>query len=196
MPRKTPKVTKLLSQLSGKELLHLSKKKGLRIPDDWSKKKVVETLSVYVTESDVIEAVAEKTRAKTAEGRGYESKMRGEKLERKVSSILEEAGYECKVNVREPGVEFDIIGFKKGSLFKRDKWIFVECKNMPKVIPADFKKFIGNFEIFCRRKGLDKEEVEGVLYTTGVFDIQVKKDAGQFPNIKLKRIRLGEFSTR
>jgi hypothetical protein len=49
---------------------------------------------------------------------------------------------------------------------------------MPKVNPADFKKFIGNFEIFCRRKGLDKEEVEGVLYTTGVFDIQVKRMQG------------------
>ncbi|MCL7395772.1 MAG: hypothetical protein LZ161_06120 [Thaumarchaeota archaeon] len=83
MPRKTPKVTKLLSQLSGKELLHLSKKKGLRIPDDWSKKKVVETLSVYVTESDVIEAVAEKQGRRLPRGEVMSPKCVARKLREK-----------------------------------------------------------------------------------------------------------------
>lgn len=184
-------VTKLLSQLSRRELLDLSRKKGLRIPELWSKKKIVETLSVYVKESDVIEVVSQRSKAKTAEGRGYEAKMRGEKLERKVASMLEAEGYECKTNVRIPGAEFDVIGFKReGLVFKKDKWIFVECKNIPKVVPADFKKFLGNFEIFCRKKGLDKEETEGILYTTGVFDPLVKKEAKEFPNIRLKRIKI------
>ncbi|MEM3448182.1 MAG: hypothetical protein QXP38_04785 [Nitrososphaerota archaeon] len=76
--------------------------------------------------------VSQRARAKTAEGRGYEAKMRGEKLERKVASILEDEGYECKTNVRISGAEFDVIGFKK------DKWIFVGCKNTPKVILQNF----------------------------------------------------------
>lgn len=191
MPRKTPTVKKLLSQLSKKELLNLAKREKLReIPKSWSKGKIVDALSLYVTASDVTKSVSKKSRAKTAEGRGYEARERGAKLEKKVASLLRNRGYKCKTNVRTPGAEFDVIAVKEGGWFSNDEWIFAECKNKPKVVPADFKKFLGNFRIFCAKRKLAEEEVEGVFYTTGVFDPLVKKQAREFPNIKLKRVRI------
>lgn len=189
MPRSSTNVKKLLSQLNKKELLSLSKKKKLRIPEKWQKSKIVDTLSVYVTATEVIRAMGKKSKAKTKEGRGYEAQLRGQQLERKVANIFRKKGYEVKVNVRSKGAEFDVIGKKEGGWLSNDEWIFVECKNKPKVIPSDLKKYIGNFKIFCKRRHLDEEEVEGYFYTTGVFDPIVVSQARQFPNIKLKRIR-------
>jgi hypothetical protein len=91
--------------------------------------------------------------------------------------------------VRDKGAEFDVIGKKEGGWLSNDKWVFVECKNRPKVTPADFKKFLGNFGIFCRTRKLDDAEVEGFLYTTGVFEPICASQARQFPNIRLKRIK-------
>jgi IS1 family transposase len=191
MPRRTPKVKKLLSQLSKKELLTLAKIKKLHeIPKSWSKGKIVDALCLYISTSDVTKLVSKKSKAKTAEGRGYEARERGAKLERKVASQLRNRGYKCKTNVRIPGAEFDVIAVKEGGWFSNDEWIFAECKNKPKVVPADFKKFLGNFRIFCRKRKLDEEEVEGIFYTTGIFDPLVKKQAREFSNVKLKRVRI------
>jgi Holliday junction resolvase-like predicted endonuclease len=121
---------------------------------------------------------------------GYKVRELGEKLERKVVSLLTSKGYKCEKNVRRRGAEFDVICFKKGGIFSDDEWIFVECKNKEKVIPADFKKFLGNFEIFCSEEKLDKNKVEGIRDTTGVFDPEVKRQAREISNIKLKRIKL------
>lgn len=180
-------VKKLLSQLNKKELLSLSKKKKLRIPEKWLKSKIVDTLSVSVTAKEVISAMGKKSKAKTKEGMGYEAQLRGQKLERKVANIFRKKGYEVEVNVRSKGAEFDVIGKKKGGWLSDDEWIFVECKNKPKVISSDFKKFIGNFRIFCKRKRIDEKEVEGYFYTTGVFDPTVVSQARQFSKIKLRR---------
>lgn len=189
MPRRSSTVKKLLSQLNKKELLSLAKKKKLRVPQKWQKAKIVDTLSVYLTASQVTRAVGTKSRAKTREAKGYEAQLKGQKLERKVASIFRRKGFEVKVNVRSKGAEFDVIGQKEGGWFSNDEWVFVECKNKAKVIPSDFKKFIGNFRIFCRKRHLDEEEVEGYFYTTGVFDPTVMSQARQFSNIKLKRIK-------
>jgi len=191
MPRRSPTIKKYLSQLKKKELLNLAKKKKLRnIPEKWSKAKIVDALTLYVTVSDVTKLVSKKSKAKTAEGKGYEARERGAKLERKIANQLRNRGYKCKTNVRTKGAEFDIIAKKEGGWLSSDQWIFGECKNKPKVVPSDFKKFIGNFGIFCRKRKLDEEEVEGILYTTGLFDPLAKTQAREFPNIKLKRVRL------
>ena len=107
-----------------------------------------------------------------------------------MASQLRNRGYKCKANVTIPGAEFDVIAKKEGGWFSSDEWIFAECKNKPKVVPVDFKKFLGNFRIFCAKRKVAEEEVEGVFYTTGVFDPIVKKQAREFPNIKLKRVRI------
>ncbi|MGQ9460774.1 MAG: hypothetical protein ACUVRA_06050 [Candidatus Bathyarchaeaceae archaeon] len=132
--------------------------------------------------------MSKKSEAKTAEGKGYEARERGAKLEQKIANELRNRGYKCKTNVRIKGAEFDIIAKKEGGWFGSDKWIFAECKNKPKVVPLDFKKFLGNFGIFCRQRKLDEEEVEGILCTTGIFDPLVKTQAKEFPNVKLKRV--------
>ena len=191
MPRRLPTVKKYLSQLKKKELLNLAKKRKLRnIPEKWSKAKIVDSLSLYVTVSDVTGMVSTKSRAKTAEGKGYEARERGAKLEQKIADQLRNRGYKCKTNVRTEGAEFDVIAMKEGGWFSSDEWIFAECKNKPKVVPLDFKKFLGNFRIFCKKRRLDEEEVEGIVYTTGIFDPLVKTQAREFPNIKLKRVRI------
>lgn len=189
MPRSSTKAKKILSQLNKKELLNLAKKKKLRIPEKWQKSKIVDTLSVYITATEVTRAMGKKSKAKTKEARGYEAQLKGQKLEKKVADIFRKKGYEVKVNIRTKGAEFDVIGKKEGGFFSSDEWIFVECKNKPKVIPSDFKKFIGNFRIFCKKRHLDEEEVEGYFYTTGVFEPIVISQARQFSNVKLKRIR-------
>ncbi len=191
MPRLSSNVKKFLTQLSKKELLSLAEKKKLRIPKKWQKPKIVDALSVYVTATEVTRAMGKKSKTKTKEARGYEAQLRGQKLERKVANSFRKKGYEVKVNVRLKGAEFDIIGKKEGGWFSNDEWVFAECKNKPKVIPSDFKKFIGNFRIFCKKRKLDEEEVEGYFYTTGVFDPTIVSQARQFSNIKLKRIRGG-----
>lgn len=189
MPRRSPTVKKFLMQLSKKELLNLAKKKKLKVPEKWQKAKIVDTLAVYVTATDVTSAVGKKSKAKTKEAKGFEAQLKGQKLEKKVADTFRRRGYEVKVNVRIKGAEFDVIAKKEGGWLSSDKWIFAECKNKPKVIPSDFKKFIGNFGIFCKKRKLEEEEVEGYFYTTGVFDPTVVTHARQFSNVKLKRIR-------
>lgn len=189
MPRSSTTVKKLLTQLTKKELLSLAKKKKLRIPEKWQKRKIVDTLSVYFTATELTRMIGRKPKAKTKEAKGYEAQLKAQKLERKVADIFRKKGYKVKVNVRTKGAEFDVIGKKEGGWFSSDEWIFVECKNKPKVIPSDFKKFLGNFRIFCKKRRLDEEEVKGFFYTTGIFDPTVITQARKFPNIKLKRIR-------
>jgi hypothetical protein len=87
------------------------------------------------------------------------------------------------------GMEIDVYGCKEGGIFSSDEYIIVECKNKTKVTPEDLKKFIGNMSIFVRRRDLDEEHVQGYLYTTGVFDKDVKNQA-RVSNIQLKRVKL------
>lgn len=189
MPSRSPTVKKFLQQLNKKELLNLAKKKKLKVPNKWQKSKIVDALSVYVSSSEVTRAMSKKSKTKTTEARGYEAQLKGIKLEKKVADIFRKKDFNVKVNVRSKGAEFDVIGKKEGGFLSNDEWGFVECKNKPKVVPADFKKFLGNFRIFCRKRRLEEEEVTGYFYTTGVYDPTVVTQARQFPNIKLKRLR-------
>lgn len=144
---------------------------------------------MYITAAEVTRAVGKKSRAKTSEARGYEAQLRGQKLEKKVADTFRKKGFKVRVNVRIKGAEFDVTGKKESGWFSNDEWVFVECKNKPKVTPADFKKFLGNFRIFCKKRKLDEKEVKGYFYTTGVFDPTVVSQARQFSNIMLKRMR-------
>ena len=173
-----------------KNFLKLAKKKKAKIPPKWTKSKIVDILSTFVSKKDVDAFLSPNTRAKTMEARGYESRLKGDKLEKKVLVMFSRRGYECRVNVRTKGAEFDVVGRKDGGWFSDDEYVFIECKNKPKVIPADLKKFIGNMNIFMKRKKLDKEDVTGYLVTTGVFDPTVKSQARRFDNIKLKRAKI------
>jgi len=179
-----------LRQLKKEELLSLAKRKRVRIPESWTKRKIVETLSTIVSKKDVMKAVSKRPKAKTKEALGYERKLKGITLEDKVVKIFKKKGYECTKNIRLRGAEIDIVGMKKGGWFSDDEYVVIECKNKARVTPADFKKFIGNMNLYIKKKKLNKDNVIGYLYTTGVFDADVKSQARAFPNIKLKRVKL------
>lgn len=191
MPRKIPTVKVYLRQLSKAELLKLAKRKKVRIPESWTKSKIVENLSTVLSASDVTKFVSKKSKAKTKAELGLRSALKGIKLEDRVVRIFTQQGFECNKNIRMKGVEIDVVGFKKGSFWSGtdDEYIIVECKDKAKVIPADFKKFVGSMNFYIRKKKLDPELVKGYLYTTGIFDKDVKSQARAFPNIQLKRLK-------
>jgi len=86
-------------------------------------------------------------------------------------------------------MELDVVGFKKGGIFSDNQYIVAECKNKAKITPEDFKKFIGNMNLYVGKKGLDKNLVKGYLFYTGVFDKDVRSQARALPSIQLKRLK-------
>jgi len=116
--------------------------------------------------------------------------LKGKNLEDRVVQIFTRNGFQCDKNIRLAGMEIDVYGCKKGGFFSEDEYIIAECKNKAKVTPEDFKKFVGNMNLFIRKKGLDKEHVQGYLITTGVFDKDAKAQARLFSRIQLKRVKL------
>ena len=189
MPRKTSTVTIYLRQLSKVELLKLAKKKKVRIPESWTKGKIVENLSTIVSTRDVTKLLSKKAKAKTKTELGLKSALKGIRLEDRVMRIYTRKGFECNKNIRMKGTEIDVVGFKKGGFLSNDECVIIECKNKAKVIPADFKKFVGSMNLYIRKKRLDPELVRGYLYTTGIFDKDVRSQARAFPKIQLKRLK-------
>ena len=189
MPRKTPTVKVYLRQLSKAELLKLAKRKKVRIPENWTKGKIVETLSTVVSVSDVTKLFSKKAKFETKKELGLKRVLKGIRLEDRVLKIFIRKGYQCTKNVRMKGVEIDIVGVKKGGWFSEDEYVIVECKDKAKVTPADFKKFVGSMNLYIKKKGLEGKLVKGYLYTTGVFDKDVKSQARAFPNIQLRRLK-------
>lgn len=179
-----------LRQLTIDELRQLAKSKSLSLPDSFKKKQLVDFLALNVTKKDIDDFIKPKTKAKTAEGLGFEAQLKGKRLEDKVAAIFTRKGFSCTKNIRVPGAEFDVVGQKKVGWFSHDQWIFVECKNKSKVIPQDFKKFLGNFNLYKSRQKIDDTDIVGYLYTTGVFDPEVKSQARLINNVQLRRINL------
>ncbi len=62
------------------------------------------------------------------------------------------------------GVEFDIVGCKKGGIFSKDKYFIIEYKIKVRLIPADVKKFAGSYQLYINEKGLDSANVRGFLF--------------------------------
>jgi hypothetical protein len=171
-------------------LLRLASSKKVRnIPDDWTKGKIVDTLSTILSPSDVTQSVSKTTKTRTKEALGYASALKGKTLEDRVASFFTKLGFQCSKNVRMAGMEIDVVGYKKGGLFSDDKWVIAECKNKAKVTPEDFKKFVGNMSLYISKKGIDKDFVKGYLFTTGVFDTDTKSQARHFRSIQLKRLK-------
>jgi len=189
MPRKTPTVKVYLRQLSRSELFKLAGSKKVRIPDNWAKGKIVDTLSTMLSPSDVTQIVSKTPKTKTKEAQGYASALKGKTLEDRVAGIFTKSGFQCTKNVRMAGMEIDVVGYKKGGIFSDDKWVVAECKNKAKVTPEDFKKFVGNMNLYMNKKELDKNLVKGYLFTTGVFDKDTKSQARLFRSIQLKRLK-------
>jgi hypothetical protein len=190
MPRKTSTVKVYLRQLSRSELFRLANSKKVRIPDNWTKGKIVDTLSTMLSPSDVTQIVSKAPKTKTKEALGYASALKGKTLEDKVVNVFTKQGFQCMKNVRMAGMEIDVVGHKEGGIFSDDKWVIAECKNKAKVTPEDFKKFIGNMNLYIGKKGIDKDLVKGYLFTTGIFDKDTKSQARIFRNIQLKRLKL------
>jgi Holliday junction resolvase-like predicted endonuclease len=179
-----------LRQLSRTELLRLASSKKVRIPEKWSKGKIVETLSTILSPSDVTQIVTQKPKTKTKEAMGYASALKGKSLEDRVAQIFTRQGFQCTKNIRMAGMEIDVVGYKKGSWRTDDAYIIAECKNKAKVTPEDFKKFVGNMNLYISKKGIDKDSVKGYLFTTGVFDKDAKAQARVLRNIQLRRLKL------
>ena len=179
-----------LGQLRREELLRIAKSKNIKIPERMSKSAIVQLLSLNISAKDVQAHISTPLKARTEEGKGFERTIKGKQLEEKVASIFKKQGFECETNERIAGAEFDVTGKKKGGFFSDDKWVFVECKNKSSVAPIDFKKFIGNLNVFRTKNKISDENIEGYLYTTGVFDKDTMSQARKFKNITLKRVRL------
>jgi len=69
--------------------------------------------------------------------------------------------------------------------------VFAECKNKSRVIPEDWKKFLGNFLTFKKKYKLSDEDenVFAYLITTGLFHPEIKKESKKYPNVKLLRVK-------
>ena len=167
----------------------MASNKKVRIPEKWSKGKIVETPSTIPSPSDVTQIVTQKPRTKTKEAMGYASALKGKSLEDRAAQILTRQGFQCEKNIRMAGMEIDVVGYKKGGFFSDASYVIAECKNKGKVTPEDFKKFIGNMNLYINKKGLDKNLVKGYLFTTGVFDKDTKAQARIFRSIQLKRLK-------
>lgn len=202
----------LLKQLDKDELLNLARKKGVKIPESWTKPKIVDTLSTITSQKEVLEMLSKTKRKEIIEEEirlkrrtirdieherklrqkiiGYEATLKGGYFEKKVHSRFARQGFTCELNVRSKGMEFDILGYKdEGTIFKKRRWVFIECKNKPKVTMEDFKKFIGNFSMFKQKHQVKDEDVMGYLATSGIFDPLVKSSTRGYTNIKLMRVK-------
>lgn len=164
--------------------MQIAKKKKARIKETLPKPKIVELLTPFVTRRDIDEVLSKHGRI------GQKALIDGMLFERKVMKRFTSKGYKCELSdVSIRGMEFDITGEKTegGLLRKKTYYVIAECKNKPNVTMQDFDKFLGKYNHFVRRKGV--ENVKGYLITSGIFDPAVKSAARTHPEIKLVRIK-------
>ncbi len=172
---------KLLMQLRDDELADLIKRKKFKFPEKWKRNTIIDFLSHNISEKE-INAVMNKERERSPQ-------FKGSVLEKKVMEKFSKLGFTVESNTRIKGfAEFDVIGSKDvGTLFKNKEWVFVECKNKGRVIPEDWKKFIGNFMTFKKRKNISDKDVTAYLVTTGLFHPEIKKECRKYSNVKIQR---------
>ena len=190
MGRFLTKKERLLNQLSGKELLQLADAKRYKVPSSWKKHELVEFLSLNLTSDETKSLVQQASRKKTEDSREDETQGKGRTLEETVLGIFTKQGYICTITSQAPSGEFEIIGEKKGGWFSKKIYLFVECKNQTKLKLADFEQFLGDFSSFKQRKNIADDLITGWLYTTGLFELKVRREARSFSNVKLRRIRV------
>jgi len=188
MQKRTSSVPVYLKQLSKKELFKLAKKKKAQIPTYWTKTKIIETLSTIVKKNDISKLNSRKSKNKTKIQPVHKKTIKRIKLEDRVLKIFQRKGYECTKKYQINGLKLDVVGCKKGGLFSSDEYVIVECKDKAKVVSADFKKLLGNLIIYIKKNNLNTDCVKGYLYTTGLFDREVRSQARKLPIIELKRL--------
>jgi len=181
---------RLLNQLGGKELLQLADVKGYKVPSSWNKHELVEFLSLNVTTGEIESLIQRASRTKKEQTRRDEVQRKGRTLEETVLGIFTKQGYICTLTSQVPDGEFEVIGEKKRRWFSKKVYLFVECKNQAEVRLADFEQFLGNFSSFKQRKKITDNHIIGWLYTTGLYELEVRRRARQLSNVKLRQIRV------
>lgn len=181
---------KLLNQLNSKELRQLADAKGYKVPSSWKKHELVEFLSINLTTEETKSLVQQATRKRTEQTHGNKTQGKERTLEKTVLEIFTKQGYICTMTSINPSEDFQIIGEKKERWFSKKKYLFIECKNQAEVRLADFEQFLTNLFSFKQRKKIADDHITGWLYTPGLCDLDVRKRARQFSNVKLRRIRI------
>jgi hypothetical protein len=178
------RIKRLLKQLRDDEINELVKAKKIKMPEHWKRTTIIELLSNNISEKEINQILATK--------KEISPQFKGSVLEKRIMERFSKQGYTVESNTRVKGfAEFDVIGRKQtGTIFKEQHWVFVECKNKSRVIPEDWKKFLGNFLTFKKKYKLsDKDEnVFAYLITTGLFHPEIKKESKKYPNVKLLRV--------
>jgi hypothetical protein len=174
----------LLRQLKPDELQKLARQYRFNQSevDKKGKAELVNALAMVAKKQDITELLSKHGRV------GLAAAMDGSNFEKKMLNYFSSKDYKCEINNRKiPGMEFDVVGVKKG--FWETRWIIAECKNKPKVTMQDFDKFLGKYHHFVKTHKETPEYVDGLLVTTGVFEPLVQKSARAHKEITLKRVK-------
>lgn len=187
MPKRATNVSLYLKKLSKQELFRLAKKKKAIIPKSWTKTKIIETLSTIVKKNDLpkLDSRKSKNNPKT---KPIQKTIKRAKLEDRVLKIFQRKGFECTKKYQINNLQIDVVGCKKGGLFSSNEHAIIECKDKTKVVTADFKKLLRNLILYIKKNNLNTDCVKGYLYTTGLYDKEVRSQARKLPIIQLKRL--------
>jgi len=179
------KIKRLLKQLRDDEVYELLKAKKIKVPEHWKRTTIIDLLSKNVSEKEINNILSKK--------KEISPQFKGSVLEKRIMEKFSKQGYTVESNARIKGfAEFDVIGWKDvGRIFKDRHWVFAECKNKSRVVPEDWKKFLGNFLTFKKKYKLsdDNENVSAYLITTGLFHPEVKKESKKYRNVSLQRVK-------
>ena len=186
MHQRNPKIILALKKLTKKELFKLATLRKAKIPTSWTKTKIVDALSTIIRIKDLSKLkLQQKTKTKITNAK---KPNKPASLENRVLKIFKRKGYQCSKKIQINNSKLAIVGYKKGGLFSSDKHIIVECKDKSKVKISDFKKLLANLILFIKKNQLNTDCVTGYIYTTGLFDREVRTQARKILNVKLKRL--------
>lgn len=188
MPKTSSSITVCLKKMSKKELFKLAKRKRAKIPQYWTKARIIETLSTIVKRSDISKNNSKKSQNNTRSKTVYIINRRVG-LEDRVIKILQRKGFDCSKKYQLNNLTIDVVGYKKGGLLKSDEHVVVECADKSAVAVADFKKLLRNIILYIKKNNLNTDCVKGYLFTTGSFDKEVKSQALRLPIIQLIKLR-------
>ena len=208
MPKKTPNITSALKELTKPQLLQLATKKKAKIPKSWTKTNIIQTLATITKPKDLkpkqqkpkttppknktvpkTKNLKQKIQTTTKPKKTLKKKTKKNSLEDRVTKIFTRKGYQCTKNIQTEGININILGTKKGNIFTDNKHLIIECKEKPKVTPEDLKTFLANTILYLRRKNINPDHVQAIIYTTGQIEKEVRTQAKKFPIIKLERLK-------
>ena len=189
MPKTSSSITVCLKKMSKKELFKLAKKKRAKIPQYWTKARIIETLSTIIKRSDISKVNSEKSKNHSRSKTVYKIKRRV-RLEDRVIKIFQRKGFDCIKKYQLNNLTIDVVAYKKGGLLKSDEHIVAQCTEKSTVVAADFKKLLRNVILYIKKNNLNTDCVKGYLFATGSFDKEVKSQALRLPSIQIIKLRL------